>query len=120
MKLATFITGDASELGAVIGQKIVPLNRVLPQLPADMIGLIQSWPAVEAAVRAAADAAAVTLDLDQVRLLAPIPPSFPDPRFPTRQNSRTALPAWPPGFVGPWRRRSRQASPTHQPLRGCY
>jgi 2-keto-4-pentenoate hydratase/2-oxohepta-3-ene-1,7-dioic acid hydratase in catechol pathway len=72
MKLATFTTGSASELGAVAGQKIVPLNRILPQLPTDMIGLIQSWPAVEAAVRAAADAATMTLDLDQVRLLAPI------------------------------------------------
>ncbi|MFN9849165.1 MAG: fumarylacetoacetate hydrolase family protein [Alphaproteobacteria bacterium] len=72
MKLATFTTDLASELGAVVGQKIVPLNRILPQLPADMIGLIQSWPAVEAAVRAAADSAAITLDLDQVRLLAPI------------------------------------------------
>ena len=72
MKLATFTTGSASELGAVVGQKIVPLNRILPQLPTDMIGLIQSWPAVEAAVRAAADAATMTLDLDQVRLLAPI------------------------------------------------
>ena len=72
MKLATFTTDSASELGAVVGQKIVPLNRILPQLPADMIGLIQSWPAVEAAVRAAADSAAIALDLDQVRLLAPI------------------------------------------------
>jgi len=72
MKLATFTTGSASELGAVVGQKIVPLNRILPQLPTDMIGLIQSWPAVEAVVRAAADAATMTLDLDQVRLLAPI------------------------------------------------
>ena len=72
MKLATFTTGSASELGAVAGQKIVPLNRILPQLPTDMIGLIQSWPAVEAAVRVAADAATMTLDLDQVRLLAPI------------------------------------------------
>eukprot|EP01035_Chromulina_nebulosa_P000111 gene111-162_t len=72
MKLATFTTGAVSELGAVIGHKIVPLNRVLPQLPRDMIGLIQSWPAVEAAVRAAAGAATMTLDLDQVRLLAPI------------------------------------------------
>ena len=72
MKLATFTTDSASELGAVVGQKIVPLNRILPQLPADMIGLIQSWPAVEAAVRAAADSAAISLDLDQVRLLAPI------------------------------------------------
>ena len=72
MKLATFTTGSASELGAVVGRKIVPLNRVLPQLSADMIGLIQSWPDVEAAVRAAADAAAITLDLEQVRLLAPI------------------------------------------------
>jgi ureidoglycolate lyase len=72
MKLATFTTGSDPELGAVVGQKIVPLNRILPQLPEDMIGLIRSWPAVEAAVRAAANPAAITLDLDQVRLLAPI------------------------------------------------
>lgn len=72
MKLATFTAGGPAELGAVVGDRVVPLNRALPQLPRDMIGLIQAWPEAEAAVRAAADAAAESLPLDQVRLLAPI------------------------------------------------
>lgn len=72
MKLATFTAGGAAELGAVVGDRVIPLSRALPRLPGDMIGLIQAWPEVEAAVRGAAEAATAALPLDQVRLLAPI------------------------------------------------
>lgn len=72
MKLATFQTGAAPELGAVVGDRIVALNRAAPGLPADMIGLIAAWPQVEREVRALADQATDALLLDQVRLLAPI------------------------------------------------
>ena len=73
MKLATFTAGGAPELGAVTGDRIVPLNRAAPGLPADMIGLIKAWPTVEAEVRAIAAAGTGALALDSVRLLAPIP-----------------------------------------------
>jgi 2-keto-4-pentenoate hydratase/2-oxohepta-3-ene-1,7-dioic acid hydratase in catechol pathway len=72
MKLATFAAGPAPQLGAVVGDRIVPLNTADPGLPADMIGLIASWPDVAADVRAIAAAGAGALPLDKVRLLAPI------------------------------------------------
>ncbi|HEX4182052.1 MAG TPA: fumarylacetoacetate hydrolase family protein [Caulobacteraceae bacterium] len=72
MKLATFETGASPQLGAVAGDRIVPLNRAAPQLPSDMIGLIAAWRDVEAEVRRIAEAGAGALPLDQVHLLAPI------------------------------------------------
>ena len=72
MKLATFQAGAAPELGAVVGDRIVPLNRAAPGLPSDMTGLITAWPQAENEVRAIAEAATGALALDQVRLLAPI------------------------------------------------
>jgi len=72
MKLATFDAGAGPQLGAVTGDRIVPLHRAAPGLPGDMIGLISAWPAVERDVRRLAEAAAGALPLDQVRLLAPI------------------------------------------------
>jgi 2-keto-4-pentenoate hydratase/2-oxohepta-3-ene-1,7-dioic acid hydratase in catechol pathway len=73
MKLATFTTGGAPETGVVDGDRIIPLTRASPGLPADMIGLINAWPAVEAEVRRLAAAGAGALSLDSVRLLAPVP-----------------------------------------------
>ena len=72
MKLATFEAGGAPQLGAVVADRIAPLNVAAPGLPADMIGLIAAWPQVEAEVRRLADAAAGALPLETVRLLAPI------------------------------------------------
>lgn len=72
MKLATFQAGAAPELGAVVGDRIVPLNRAAPGLPSDMTGLITAWPQAENEVRAITEAATGALALDQVRLLAPI------------------------------------------------
>lgn len=73
MKLATFTIGGAPELGAVVGDRIVPLNRAAPGLPAEMKGLIGAWTAVEAEVRRIEAAGADALALDAVRLLAPVP-----------------------------------------------
>ena len=72
MKLATFDAGAAPQLGAVVGDRIVPLNAAAPGLPADMIGLIAAWPEVAADLRAIAAAGSGALPLDKVRLLAPI------------------------------------------------
>jgi 2-keto-4-pentenoate hydratase/2-oxohepta-3-ene-1,7-dioic acid hydratase in catechol pathway len=72
MKLATFDTGAGPQLGAVTGDRIVPLRDAAPGLPGDMIGLIATWQAAERDVRRIAEAGAGALPLDQVRLLAPI------------------------------------------------
>ncbi len=73
MKLATFTAGGTPELGLVQGDRIVPLSRAAPGLPATMIGLIAAWPTIEAEVRRISDSAPNTLALAEVRLLAPIP-----------------------------------------------
>ncbi|WP_332770817.1 fumarylacetoacetate hydrolase family protein [Phenylobacterium sp.] len=72
MKLATFEAGAAPQLGAVTGDRIVPLNAAAPGLPGDMIGLIAAWPRVEGEVRRLADAGAGAVALDAIHLLAPI------------------------------------------------
>ena len=72
MKLATFEAGAGPQLGAVTGERIVPLGAAAPGLPGDMIGLIGVWPAAAGEVRRIAEAGAGALPLDQVRLLAPI------------------------------------------------
>lgn len=72
MKLATFEAGAAPQLGAVTGDRIVPLNQTAPGLPADMIGLIAAWTSIEGEVRRIAEAGAGALALDGVHLLAPI------------------------------------------------
>src|ERR1700679_1221623 len=72
MKLATFDTGAGAQLGAVTGDRIVPLHGGAPGLPVDMIGLISAWPTAERDVRRVAEAGAGALPLGQVRLLAPI------------------------------------------------
>ncbi|HZZ89045.1 MAG TPA: fumarylacetoacetate hydrolase family protein [Caulobacteraceae bacterium] len=72
MKLATFETVGPPQLGAVVGERIVPLNASAPGLPATMIELIAAWPGVEAEVRVIAAAGAGARPLDQVHLLAPI------------------------------------------------
>jgi 2-keto-4-pentenoate hydratase/2-oxohepta-3-ene-1,7-dioic acid hydratase in catechol pathway len=75
MKLATFQQGAGpDELGAVIdGERLVPLNRLAPGLPDDMIGLIHRWRDVEGEVRRVAGEAAQILALGEVRLRAPVP-----------------------------------------------
>ncbi|MDB5482400.1 MAG: 5-carboxymethyl-2-hydroxymuconate isomerase [Caulobacteraceae bacterium] len=76
MKLATFRRGPGphdqgrNELGAVIeGERIVPLGA----LARDMIDLIARWGAIGDEARRLAGAAAETLPLSDVHLLAPIP-----------------------------------------------
>ncbi|MBL8773385.1 MAG: fumarylacetoacetate hydrolase family protein [Phenylobacterium sp.] len=73
MKLATFTAGGAPELGVVLGDRVASISRAAPRLATTMIDLIARWPAAERDVRAIADAAAETLALSDVRLLAPIP-----------------------------------------------
>jgi 2-keto-4-pentenoate hydratase/2-oxohepta-3-ene-1,7-dioic acid hydratase in catechol pathway len=73
MKLVTFSTDVAPELGAVEGERVISLSRAAPQLAHDMTDLIARWPQVQAeARRIAGDAAAQGFALGDVRLLAPI------------------------------------------------
>lgn len=72
MKLVTFDAGAGAELGVVDADRVIPLNRAAPGLPADMTGLIAAWPQVEQQVRAIAAAAKDALPLASVRLKAPI------------------------------------------------
>jgi 2-keto-4-pentenoate hydratase/2-oxohepta-3-ene-1,7-dioic acid hydratase in catechol pathway len=72
VKLVTFETGAAPQLGAVADGRVTPLNAAAPGLPGDMTGLIAAWPKVEGEVRQIAQAGAGALALDAIHLLAPI------------------------------------------------
>src|SRR5258708_24109913 len=72
MKLATFTTGTAPELGIVDGKQIACLSRAAPALAGDMIDLIARWKQIEPEVRRISQAPSHTLKLEDVRLLAPI------------------------------------------------
>jgi 2-keto-4-pentenoate hydratase/2-oxohepta-3-ene-1,7-dioic acid hydratase in catechol pathway len=72
MKLATFDAGAGAQLGAVAGDRIIPLNEAAPGLPADMLGLIAAWPSLRPEVEAIAKAGANARPLESVRLKMPI------------------------------------------------
>jgi ureidoglycolate lyase len=73
MKLATFTAGGPPEIGVVLDGRIVSISRAAPTLAGNMIELIARWPMVEREVRAIGEAAADTLAMSDLRLLAPIP-----------------------------------------------
>jgi len=60
------------EIGAVVGEKIVPVGRALSKPPADMMDLIARWDALKDEVRRLADAGAGAQALREAELLAPI------------------------------------------------
>ncbi len=72
MRLATFTTGSAPELGVVQGDSIVSLTRAAPRLATDMIDLITRWDDVKADVERLA-AKGTPQPLAGVRLMAPVP-----------------------------------------------
>lgn len=77
MKLATFAHEGATRIGVVEGDAVVDLAVAAPQLPRDMLALLEAGPAaLEQAQRSVAGAARVPLA--EVRLEAPIrrPPKF--------------------------------------------
>jgi ureidoglycolate lyase len=69
MKLVTFSSAGATQLGAVVNETIIPIRDVAP----DMTALIARWRDVEAQVRNIAHAGHDALPLKSVHLLAPIP-----------------------------------------------
>ena len=96
MKLVTFQAGPRRAVGAVVGSRVVDLQRAYARylaevegdpradeiaavrIPADMVGLISglelSWRAAEQAAAFGAGADDLTYDLDAVKLLAPLVP----------------------------------------------
>jgi 2-keto-4-pentenoate hydratase/2-oxohepta-3-ene-1,7-dioic acid hydratase in catechol pathway len=77
MKLATFTHQRATRIGVVEPDGVVDLSVAAPELPRDMLGLLEAGPAaLETARRAAASARRIPLA--EVRLEAPIrrPPKF--------------------------------------------
>ncbi len=72
MRLATFTTGSAPELGVVEGDSVISLTRAAPRLATDMIDLISRWNDVKVDVERLA-AKGTPQPLAGVRLLAPIP-----------------------------------------------
>jgi 2-keto-4-pentenoate hydratase/2-oxohepta-3-ene-1,7-dioic acid hydratase in catechol pathway len=69
MRLATFRHGTAAHVGVVVGDAIVDLSSLAP----DMLSLIDGGPALLAEARALAETASERLPLSSVSLLAPIP-----------------------------------------------
>ena len=72
MKLVTFENGGPAQLGAVVGNRVVPLNAAAPGLPDEMARLIAVWPQVQSQVRTLAAAGSGALPLERIHLLAPI------------------------------------------------
>lgn len=73
MKLATFREGHGdAELGIVSADRIICLSRIAPHLPRDMLLLIAGWNDLQAEVREIEAAAAKTLSLAEVQLMAPV------------------------------------------------
>jgi 2-keto-4-pentenoate hydratase/2-oxohepta-3-ene-1,7-dioic acid hydratase in catechol pathway len=77
MKLVTFSegTGARVRIGVVVGDNVLDLSVAAPALPSSMKGLIAAGPAAweQARAVAAAGEAGAGLNLEAVRLLAPIP-----------------------------------------------
>ena len=78
MKLVTFQHADATRLGVVVGDEVLDLAAAVPELPREMIALLEAGPAAIEAIRRAEHSATARFPLDSVRLAAPIlrPPKF--------------------------------------------
>lgn len=73
MKLVTFQTsGSEPRIGLVVPDGIVDLARHVPDLPADMIGLITAWPRFKAPLEAIAAKQGADMPIEAVTLLAPV------------------------------------------------
>ncbi len=69
MRLATFSDGASPRIGAVVGDAVVDLSSLAP----DMLSLIDGGPTLLAQARALAESTGERLPLSSVSLLAPIP-----------------------------------------------
>lgn len=78
MRLVTFTHAGTTRIGSVAGDEVVDLSAAAPQLPRDMIGLLEAGPDALASIRRASEAAAARIPLASVRLESPVlrPPKF--------------------------------------------
>ena len=74
MRLVTFQGQSGPAIGVRLGDKVIDLSKAAPDLPGDMIGLLESGESALAKAKAAADNAAedAKVDMSSVKLLVPI------------------------------------------------
>jgi len=73
MKLVTYSDGSKTKIGVVKDESLIDLNRHLPELPGDMIGLMAEWARARPRIQTLVETSPVAAPLTSVRLLAPIP-----------------------------------------------
>lgn len=73
MKLVTFTHNGSTRIGKLLGDKVLDLAAVLPQLPRDMRSLLTQGEQALTMVREAEPVASALLPLDAVKLEAPVP-----------------------------------------------
>ena len=78
MKLVTFSHDGATRIGCVVGDQVVDFAATAPELPHEMIALLETGPDALAVARRAEQSTLARLPLAEVRLAAPIrrPPKF--------------------------------------------
>ena len=74
MKLATFSSGGAPELGIVKGDEIISISQAAPRLARDMADLIARWSEVADEVKKIEAAGKPSIAISRVRLEAPLRP----------------------------------------------
>ena len=74
MRLVTFQGQSGPAIGVRLGDKVIDLSKAAPDLPGDMIGLLESGESALAKAKAAADNAAedAKVDMSSVKLMVPI------------------------------------------------
>ena len=73
MKLCTFTHGQRTRIGVVVGELVIDLPAVAPDLPADMIAFLQAGDEAMAAAQAAQTNPEVAFPVADVVLQAPVP-----------------------------------------------
>ena len=73
MKLVSFSTGgSAARIGLVVNEGVIDVAKHVSDAPADMIGLMDKWPAFKSRFEALASAGKSDMALENVTLLAPV------------------------------------------------
>ena len=73
MKLATFTDGNGARIGIVVGELVIDLSAVAPDLPTDMTAFLAAGDAAMARAREVQDDADHAVPVDGVEFLAPVP-----------------------------------------------
>lgn len=73
MKLCTFTHGQRTRIGAVVGELVIDLPAVVPELPADMIAFLQAGDEAMARAEEAQTMPDVSFPVADVVLEAPVP-----------------------------------------------